>query len=151
MIWLRSNHILTTFWLQSDYSLNTFWLHSDYILTIFDYGGWARGGGHHELLIYWTLDDHWPKKSIYLRWLLMSGAIFISDDLVIGQIECFLAKNVCSLKSCSLYILSQFYPASIPGRKTQSVICLGNPECFKGKISFKIYLCYFWREVKKKT
>ena len=36
----------------------------------------SRGGGRHELLI---ID---LKRSIDLRWLLMFGAIFISDDLV---------------------------------------------------------------------
>ena len=59
----------------------SFWLHSDYFwlfLTISEF----FGGDF--VMYFWSVawDDHWSKKIIYLRLLLLFCVIFISDDLV---------------------------------------------------------------------
>ena len=53
------------------------WLYSDYILTRGGQGGWSSRT--FDLLLYMIID---LKRSINLKWLLMSSAIFISDNLV---------------------------------------------------------------------
>ena len=98
-LWLHCDYILTTFWLYSDFILTTFWLHSDYILTTFRLhsddsdkkdkkrlgGRRAKEGEARGVVVsnLWSivLDYHW---SIDLKWMLMSGAIVISDDLFVN-------------------------------------------------------------------
>ena len=77
--WLHSDYILTTLWLHSDYILTTFWLRSDYIHNISNYDELGGGPSRTFYLLFYII---YVKISIDRKWLLMSDATFISDDLV---------------------------------------------------------------------